>query len=155
MLERKSLECQSIKMFQQFPSFSFCTGPYTGEWGLRAVAAPCQDVGMARDRVCPWHGSGGQAGAGCSHKGQLQKDPHPPPMWPPTPCRRYVWLRFCPKAIRTCLPPSSCVSSDSWRYLRSSTVPFCFSLLLTTSPPLKRQVLNPIPFRHDPHVHSV
>lgn len=111
--------------------------------------------GRLETGVCPWHGSGGQAGSCCSQKGQLQKDPHPPPMWLPTPCRRYLWMRFCPKTIRTCLPSSSCISSDSWRYLWSSTAPFSSSLLLTTSTPLKRQVLHPVLSRRDPHAHSL
>lgn len=46
---------------------------------------PVKMWGRLETGVCPWHGSGGQAGAGCSHKGQ---DPHPPSLWPPTPWGR-------------------------------------------------------------------
>lgn len=46
---------------------------------------PVKMWGRLETGVCPWHGSGGQAGAGCSHKGQ---NPHSPPLWPPTPWGR-------------------------------------------------------------------
>lgn len=46
----------------------------------------------------------------------------------------------------------SCVSRDSWRYLRSSMVLFRSSLLLITSTHLKR---CPVPFSHGPDIHSM
>lgn len=86
--------------------------------------------GMELRGLCPWHGSGGHAGAGCSGRGQSQKDPHPLPKRSPTPCRRYVWVRFWPKALCTCLLSSSCVTAetagDSYRPQQSCFIPFCF-----------------------------
>lgn len=157
MLESEYLGCWSIQIFQLFPNFLHQDTAWV--WELCAAAAPQRDVGMGRGTeqlgLCPWHGSGGQAGAGCSGRGQSQKDPQPLPKQSPTPCRRCVWVRFWPKAICTCLPSSSCVSAetagDSYGPQQYCFIPVFFWPLQ----PFIRDVLPPVPFSNYSDIHSV
>jgi len=159
MLESESLGCRSIQIFQLSPNFSLRTGTLQGcesfvQRQLLSEAQGWLEAGSSRALPMAWLLWPGWCWL-------LLQSPAPAGPTPATQAVSHAMQQVCVSEVLTQSHTYTssiqqlCVSRDSWRYLCSSMVLFCSSLLLTTSTLLKRRVLPPVPFSHDPDIHLV